>query len=104
MRFGQYGSILVAATLAPESSLDMVRFLIEEARVDLAELTWQPPPTAQHWAFRRIPPSPSKVWLKSEQTRARERAVERERSRAEREKHLIDEQGVHPQVLKDIQL
>ncbi|RGP73564.1 ankyrin repeat [Fusarium longipes] len=40
LKLGDAGSILTAASFSPESSLDMLKFVIEEVHVDLRQLEW----------------------------------------------------------------
>lgn len=53
LKIGKHGSLLVAACLAPESSVDMVRFLIEKAHVILDQLQWKAPPAVQDERMER---------------------------------------------------
>ncbi|KDN68427.1 putative conserved hypothetical protein [Colletotrichum sublineola] len=43
LEFGEYGSVLAAAILGPDPSLDMIKFLVEEAKADLAQLAFVRP-------------------------------------------------------------
>ncbi|CAG7561786.1 unnamed protein product [Fusarium equiseti] len=46
LKIGKFGSLLAAATVEPDSSLDMVKFLIEEVHADLEQLEWRLSPIA----------------------------------------------------------
>lgn len=59
MRIGKYGSMLSAAALAPESSPDMVRFLIEKAHVDPKQLEWKVPTSFEAIKSGADSPKPS---------------------------------------------
>lgn len=129
MKIGKYGSMLSAAALAPESSLDMVKFLIEKVDVDLEQLEWKVPTSfeaIESGANSPKPSTPSSMsssvayWIGNlvvEQAAGApvagyttdaifseryKRVKSRKMSLAEREKYLLEVIKVHPQVLADM--
>ncbi|KAF4962946.1 hypothetical protein FSARC_9002 [Fusarium sarcochroum] len=88
---GRYGSILATATFATHSSLAMIKFLIEDAHVELEQLVWEPP---QEGLDQTETEKFSLYWG----------ARPSERNRVKRAEYLINEQQVEAQMLVDIGL